>query len=64
MLLSLLTEREFREILGARRILETLREVYAELTQGEYYVVNARLEERKGGVYLVPDHGFLAYISA
>lgn len=49
---------------GIPVILETFREVYAELSQGEYYVVNARLEERRSGTYLVPDHGFLTHTSA
>lgn len=44
---------------GLEVVMETLREVYAELEPGEYYVSNARLEYRRSGVYLVPDHGVL-----
>lgn len=44
---------------GVEVVLETLREVYAELEPGEYYVFNARIEHRGSGVYLVPDHGVL-----
>ena len=40
-------------------VLESLRELYAELRPGLYYTVNSRLEERKNGFYLVPDHGIL-----
>jgi len=37
----------------------SLRELYAELTPGLYYAEGARLEARKSGFYLVPDHGVL-----
>jgi len=44
---------------GEEVIMESMREVYAELEEGEYMVLNGRLEERGNGVYLVPDHGWL-----
>lgn len=40
-------------------ILESLREIYAELKPGKYYVQNARLESRTSGRFLVPDLGSL-----
>lgn len=44
---------------GGEVVVESLRELYAELTPGVYYAENARLEVRSSGLYLVPDHGVL-----
>ncbi|MGC8983264.1 MAG: hypothetical protein ACP5KA_05920 [Desulfurococcaceae archaeon] len=44
---------------GREVVVESLRELYAELQPGTYYAERARLEARKGGIYLVPDHGVL-----
>jgi len=44
---------------GKEVLVESLRELYAELTPGVYYAEGARLEVRKNGLYLVPDHGVL-----
>jgi hypothetical protein len=44
-------------------VLESLRELYAELTPGVYYAENARIEVRKSGLFLVPDHGVLRPLS-
>lgn len=44
-------------------MVESLREIYAELYPGKYYVENGRLEWRKTGVYIVPDHGAMRPIS-
>lgn len=40
-------------------VLETHRELYAELKPGLYLVEKGRLENRSSGIYLLPDHGVL-----
>lgn len=44
---------------GKHIMLESFRELYAELKPGLYYAINARIEERESGRYLVPDTGVL-----
>ncbi|MEM4662333.1 MAG: hypothetical protein QXQ73_06650, partial [Desulfurococcaceae archaeon] len=44
---------------GQEVVIESLRELYAELPAGRYYAIDSRIEKRKSGLYLVPDHGVL-----
>lgn len=44
---------------GEEVVLESMREVYSELALGNYIVIEGRIEERRGGLHLVPDHGVL-----
>ncbi|MEM4718427.1 MAG: hypothetical protein QXE81_06720 [Desulfurococcaceae archaeon] len=47
-------------IIGGEEItIESLREIYAELTPGKYYAENARVEDRSSDRFLVPDLGVL-----
>lgn len=48
---------------GTDVLVETHRELYAELEPGKYLVKEARLEHRSTGIYLVPDHGVLRRIN-
>lgn len=50
------------EVRGRELYLETYRELYAELKPGKYYV-EGFLEYRRGGGYIVPDHGLLKLIN-
>lgn len=43
--------------------METHREVYSELSKGEYLVEGGRIEERQEGLFLVPDNGVLRPLS-
>lgn len=49
---------------GREIVIESLRELYAELPAGRYYVVNSRIERRRSGLYLVPDHGVLVPVTS
>lgn len=49
---------------GREVVVESLRELYAELPAGRYYTVNSRVEKRKSGLHLVPDHGVLVPITS
>lgn len=55
----LIPARYLARVGGREVLLETLRELYAELEPGFYYAVDAKFENRKSGLYLVPDHGVL-----
>lgn len=48
---------------GREVVVESLRELYAELPAGRYYAVNSRIEKRRDGLYLVPDHGILVPVN-
>lgn len=39
--------------------METLREVYSELTPGDYYIAGGVIEDRRNKRVLVPDHGVI-----
>lgn len=49
---------------GREVIVESLRELYAELPAGRYYAVNSRIERRRSGLHLVPDHGVLRPVTS
>ncbi len=50
------------EFNGREYILETYREIYAELPLGRYYV-EGFLEYRRNGIYIVPDHGRILWMN-
>lgn len=43
--------------------LESFRELYAELPRGKYFI-NGFLEYRKSGLYIIPDQGYIVYMSS
>lgn len=59
----LIPARYIARIGGEHYLMESLREIYAELSPGVYYVENGRVEYRRTGIYIVPDQGVLRPVS-
>ncbi|MEM4433920.1 MAG: hypothetical protein QXY95_03240 [Thermosphaera sp.] len=55
----LIPSRYLIEIQGEELEMETLREVYSELTPGDYYIAGGVIEDRRNKRVLVPDHGVI-----